>query len=261
MKESDFMKLSKRLVASVLVPAAFAAVLGAPARASVIDFVAEAGHWAAAVSGENGSEAKRTIDGIEVSLLATRVRSNGDIDRRSLSFFEDDNQPLVADGVGIVDDEITRAPDGNGFSTEVLTISFSQRVRVTGFDFLDLFVDTFHKATNNTPMDEREKETAQVDFHDGMAARLFEAVQLRGTGPGSLQAAFPGVVTDRLTFSVFSNGATFLGPTDDSQPDYALGAVRFEEVAPVPLPAAGWMLIAAIGGLWGLRRRRAAAAT
>ena len=32
--------------------------------------------------------------------------------------------------------------------------------------------------------------------------------------------------------------------------------VSYEEVAPVPLPAAGWMLIAAVGGLGAMRRRR-----
>lgn len=110
-----------------------------------------------------------------------------------------------------------------------------------------------------TPFDAREKETVQVDVRDGMAAWLFEAEQIRGSGPGLLDATFTGIVTDRLTFSVYLGSPTLLGPTDDLQPDFALGAVRFEEVAPIPLPATVWMLIAAIGGLWGLRKRAAAA--
>ena len=57
-------------------------------------------------------------------------------------------------------------------------------------------MDNFNTASKDTPFEQREKETAQVDFHDGMAARLFEAEEIRGSGPGLLAATFTGIVTD-----------------------------------------------------------------
>ncbi len=42
--------------------------------------------------------------------------------------------------------------------------------------------------------------------------------------------------------------------------DFVADQVRAAGIAPVPLPAAAWMLLAAIGGLFAMRRRRAVAA-
>ena len=243
----------KRRVAAIVGPMAIVAMLGAPAQANVIDFVGEATAWSDARTGTNNSQATRTIDGIGVTLLAERIEADGDVTNRRLTFFERG----TPDGLGIGDDEITRQPVGSGFSSEFLTISFSQRVLITGFDFRDLYVQT--RGRSFDPQNP-EKETARIDFHDGEAARMFEAVETRGGGNLGLRTVnFAGIETDRLTFSVFSSLDTELGPTDDSQPDYALGAVRFEEIAPVPLPATVWMLIAAVAGLWGIRKRAAQA--
>jgi hypothetical protein len=48
---------------------------------------------------------------------------------------------------------------------------------------------------------------------------------------------------------------TFTGPFDKNGSHYA-AQFKLLDVAPIPLPAAGWMLIAALGGLFGLRSRR-----
>ncbi len=55
-----------------------------------------------------------------------------------------------------------------------------------------------------------------------------------------------------VVFALFNDGAT-------SDKDYDDMVVRME-VAPVPLPAAAWLLIAGLGGLGAVARRRAATA-
>ncbi len=58
-----------------------------------------------------------------------------------------------------------------------------------------------------------------------------------------------GVFDLNFTGSVFGIGAIFGGD------DFLLSGLTFD-VAPVPLPAAGWMLLAGVGGLAAMRRKR-----
>ena len=54
------------------------------------------------------------------------------------------------------------------------------------------------------------------------------------------------------TGSVFGIGAYHHGS------EFKIKAIHFEEVNPIPLPAAGWMLLAGLGGLAAMKRRKKA---
>ena len=140
------------------------------------------------------------------------------------------------DGLGIADDEIS-------FPGESITIKFKQTVVMSGVYFLDLF---FGRAGT---------EFALLSV-DGQSAGSFAAGQFNpgqgNTNPG--YGAFTGLslVGRSFTFSVASTN-DLLNAND--RPDYALAGV---DVAPVPVPAAGLMLLGGLGGMAALRRRRRA---
>ncbi len=140
---------------------------------------------------------------------------------------------LDNDGIGIGDDEITyRTP-----STELLTVRFDDTVRLTGVHFLDLF---------EAP-DSATEEVAMVTVDDKPIVLTFGAFQRKmGDNPGYAFASTD--VTGRtFRFSVLSTNDAY------GDPDYALAAL---DVAPVPVPAAGLLLVGAIGALGATRRRR-----
>jgi hypothetical protein len=136
------------------------------------------------------------------------------------------------DGLGVRDDEITSPGQS-------ITVLFSGAgLNVAGFAFLDLFIAD----------DASEREVADVEFDDG-TVMSFDA-QSKGNGGFAYYAIAPKRTTS-LTFTAES--------TNDKRadPDYALAAI---EVAPIPLPAAGWMFISALAGMGFLSRRRRATA-
>lgn len=137
---------------------------------------------------------------------------------------------LLGDGLGIGDDEITNP-------AQALTVMFSGAgLRVIGLAFLDLFIAD----------DASEKEVAIVEFSDG-TTETFDAVS-KGNG-GFAFYSLPGKLVTSLTVTADS--------TNDNRanPDLALAAIQ---VAPVPLPAAGWMFVSALAGMGLLSRRRKA---
>lgn len=143
---------------------------------------------------------------------------------------ETDGLAELSDGLGVSDDEIS-AP------RESVTVSFSQTVRVIGLHFLDLFL----------AQDGSELEDALVSFNGGP---LVEFNALKTPNPKNGGYAFYGfgpIAVNTITFTA--------GTTNDRRgvPDYALAAI---DLAPIPLPAAGWMFISALAGMGFLARRR-----
>lgn len=142
---------------------------------------------------------------------------------------------LENDGIGVilkatdVDDEVT-------FPKESLTMTFDEEVGVTGFYFLDLF----------------GRETVTI-YADGNLVTPVTTVT-SPWGPrnnskgGYVYYAFDTTVTS-LTFVPGSNN------DNRGKPDFALAGI---DLAAVPVPAAGLLLLTALGGL-GLARRRKSA--
>lgn len=143
------------------------------------------------------------------------------------------------DGIGITDDEVSNK------GGESLTLSFSKAVKVTAFHFLDLFF--------GTPTDKTKPGYEAVSVFDTVTNLLIaefvsdqflDANAIGGYKFGALDTPWVG---KSLTF--YTSGAR-----DDSDIDFALAAV---EATAVPVPAAGLLLLTAIGGLAAARRRKA----
>ena len=145
---------------------------------------------------------------------------------------------LDGDGVGVSNDEITIG--------QFVTLTFSKAVKITGIHVLDLFWGE----------------------HQGEIG--FEIAKVSGDLIASLTADQRKEVAPKTGYrfgSVDSNGFTVSSLTfrasatnlfgDDGVRDYALAAVDYE-VAPIPLPAGGLLLLTALGGLAAARRRKQA---
>jgi hypothetical protein len=142
----------------------------------------------------------------------------------------------IKDGLGVnpPDDEIS-------FPGEAITVVFGGRgVRVIGLHFLDLFLAA----------DGSEEELALVSFNGGPAVEFSAMALPVGKNGGYAHYTFAPIKVGSITFTA--------APTNDARgvPDFALAAI---DVAPIPLPAAGWMFVSALAGMGFLSRRRNAA--
>jgi len=202
---------------------------GVAANASVIDFTsATTGHsgsvnngaatWSMTASGVLNNSQK--YDGTYVSAGAAAT---------GLSFQTDGY------GVGKNDDEITTKPT----SQEWIQITFSKPVLVNAIYFLDLFISK----------DKQTWEVGQATI-DGKPPVSIVASDVVGKGaPGFAATLFKPVYATVIRFTILSSNDA-LG--------FADGALAGVGLAPVPVPAAGGLLIAGLGGLAALRRRKRA---
>jgi hypothetical protein len=152
---------------------------------------------------------------------------------------------LQRDGYGVrsaldkqtSDDEISSMKKGS----EYLQLTFDWAVKLTGASFLDLFI------------------AANGDFEEGYAETddgtiiAFSAADLANSG-GSRRAGyaggtFAGIITQSIKF--------YIGLGNDAQ-GVADGALASVDIAPVPVPAAGLLMLGGLGGLAALRRRKTA---
>jgi hypothetical protein len=147
----------------------------------------------------------------------------------------------VSDGVGIdIGDPKIDSDEINGINkpgqNQILTITFDQVVKISGFHFLDMYID---------PKNSHNREQATI-IADGALLGTTSALENTGEG-GYAQLIITPILAQTLEFS-----ANFLPQFwDDSDNDYALAAV---EVSAVPLPPAIWLFGTAIAGLLGMRR-------
>jgi hypothetical protein len=149
---------------------------------------------------------------------------------------------FLSDGHGVGNSEIGRGP----FITQSITVTFEKAVRVVGFAVIDLF---------RRSADGDKGEQAIMTGSSGQSVSIFAADGGLSTNPGiagyAETKAFPSFLTTSLTFTV--------GTTNDRSgvPDAALAAI---EIAPVPVPAGGLVMLAGVSALlaFGRRRRKAA---
>jgi hypothetical protein len=189
----------------------------------------------------NSASSTTTVAGATVSLSSTggtvNFTQNFDGDKAGVCIGFGGPLACKSDGAGVNDDEISTAQ-----IVETLTVRFSQSLAVTGVSFLDLFLSS----------DQSELERAEVYFNDDLSTLVsFAAQQVIGTKAGFAQYMLPWIIADSMTFrAAASNDKVGVA-------DFALASI---EVSAVPLPAAGWMLIAGVGALAAAGRARRATA-
>lgn len=138
-------------------------------------------------------------------------------------------------GVGLKDDEITTSTK----KQEVITLTFSKATLINALYFLDLF-----QSKNGATV-----EMGQVSFDGASPMSLIASDIVNSGAPGYVSAMFKPIRATVLTF--------FVADTNDAY-GFADGALAGVGIAPVPVPAAGLMLMGGLGGLAALRRRKKA---
>lgn len=148
------------------------------------------------------------------------------------------------DGLGIVDDEISRSTSATSAPDESVTLDFSKsvggRVNVTGVHFLDLFRHP--------------------------SGRDFESAVVYRDGDRSTEVSFAAIVAyqsnggylfSNLLWSGVRSLTFYAGPGNDGRgkSDFALAGV---EVSAIPLPAGVWLLLGGVAALAAAGRPRPA---
>jgi hypothetical protein len=226
-------KLAGAIVGAVL------AVGASAAAATTIDFTKAS----TGTSGMAGNVGWTLTAGTNVGLPG--VANNSQLFDGQGSNLSGTGLALQRDGYGVRsaldkqtnDDEISSMKKGS----EYLQLTFDWAVKLTGASFLDLYI------------------AANGDFEEGYAETddgtiiAFSAQDLANVGKsrraGYSGGVFAGIVTQSIKF--------YIGLGNDAQ-GLADGALASVEIAPVPVPAAGLLMLGGLGGLAALRRRKTA---
>jgi hypothetical protein len=131
--------------------------------------------------------------------------------------------------------------DGN-FNNEFLLLTFNREITLNSVSF------SFWNADRTRWGHQIDGDDARVYSHDG-SDWVYEE-QISDGDNGTYTTAF----ADPYAGSMFAIGAT------DYNDGWKLRSISVDyEPSVVPLPAAGWMLFAGLGGLAAMKRRRKAA--
>lgn len=218
--------------------AALLASAALPATAATIDFTA-------ASTGTSGTIAGTTWTmSSNVGTLNNSQKFDG---QDSLSSLGSTGLAFQTDGYGVRskydsqrnDDEITSITAG----MEAVTIAFAKPVLLTGISFLDLYL----------PRTGGAGEVGYAKLSDGTILSV-AATDLANIPSKTFRAGYAALSTLGIKTKSIS---IYMGLTNDLQGN-ADGALASVSVAPVPLPAAGLMLMAGLGGLTALRRKKRA---
>jgi hypothetical protein len=228
------MNLHKTIYGALV--ASSVAVFAPVASAAVVDFTAGPVGGSAQLSGSIGGGATYTMTGYPVGPNDNQAYDGFGLEDTSPGTIASE-LAFVTDGHGVGNDEIDTVRN----RVESITLTFSKSVYIYGFAALDLYRDLIGADPG---------EVMYMTTAGGQVFSLNYDAGINGIpGFGGYAETDMFVRTTSVTFTV--------GATNDSvgKPDAALAAI---DVAPVPVPAAGLMLLGALGGLAAMRRRKAA---
>lgn len=191
-------------------------------------------------------------------ILATETFETG--------FTDGDRNPTYGTGVGTFTDNDPGNFDGQGLgilsAATAPGIPFSGRFNLTPSG--SLWLDSFDRRDVSLALKLPSNATGlgfyMTDLDDQGAN-----TQMSVFGSGGLLGSFDLTPSGQSSGSFFYVAINFMGAdvtglqfTHNDSAD-GWGVDDFSAVAPIPLPAAGWMLIAGLGALFGFGRRKAAA--
>lgn len=214
-------------------------VAGTAAHAATIDFTAAATKTTGTIAGVNWTMSTN------IGTLNNSQKFDG---QDSLPGLMTSGLALERDGYGVRssidtaknDDELTTVRGG----MEAITLTFAKPVLFTGISFLDLYIAkgaSIGEVGNALLSDGTRVVVAATDFAN-------VGNKTKRAGYASLNIA--GIITKSVKI--------YIGLTNDKQ-GFADGALASVSVAPVPVPAAGLLLLGGLGGLTVLRRKRKSA--
>ena len=244
---------SWNMTTAALAITAATALAGGAQAATLFDFT-DSNVWSGS---ELSATTSDTIGGLTVDLSSNPADSlnftafDGPLNADNGEFCQSKGGPLACDndGVGVQDggdndDEISGIDPDATPPDQSITVEFSAPVNVLDIHFLDLF---FLPGDDPEPEDqERAIIYANGDRGNEVSFIAVEGFATDG-GYGFFANPFGNLNISSLTFT-----ADF-GNDGQGDPDYALAAIS---VSQIPLPAAGWLLLAGIGGLGAFRRFR-----
>lgn len=208
---------------------------GVASASTLIDFTSAATGTSGSVGGVNWSMTSN-IGTVNNSQVFDGQGSLASLAGTGLAFQRDGYGVRSALDAQRNDDEISSMRSG----MEAITLTFSRAVKLTSVAFLDLFM----------PANSQIGEVGYARLSDGTVLS-FAGSDLANSN-GSLRAgyagsAFAGLVTTSISF--------YIGLTNDAK-GVADGALASISVAPVPVPAAGILMVAGLGSIAAVRRRR-----